>query len=207
MKKYLIISLLSIACFDTANAADPSYLKLKIYKIAVSTSNLCTNLITIYNNSAAEYKDVLQGASLGSGAISPGTYPCVVMEMSDNIKYATGTTTGTCTADTDYTFDVCGNGTTNSVLIDGTAVTCNGSVDNTVAIYISTASTWTTGSGEPFTAPTVDGDTDSGVQLGSALVLATGSSRAKFVVNGTGKVDGSGGQCEMQPPAFSFVKL
>ncbi|NCN95692.1 MAG: hypothetical protein GW917_03125, partial [Bdellovibrionales bacterium] len=119
----------------------PSALKLKVYKFAVSTNPLCTNLVTVVDNGSTPLEVDFSGSvNLGSGSLADGTYPCVVIEMSDKIKYtsASTSTAGNCVSGTEYTLDVCSSGT--STLVDGTTVTCS-AADNKVALHISTAST------------------------------------------------------------------
>ena len=79
-------------------------------------------------------------------------YPCIVIEMSSQIKYKPTTTQNNCDNTTEYTLNVCQN-TQQSTLIDGSSVTCDGTSDTRIAIYISTGSTWTTGKGDPFLPP------------------------------------------------------
>lgn len=189
-------------------------LKLTVYKMAVSTSPLCTNLITVMDNgnSPTEVDFASGTVSLGSGSVANGTYPCIVIEFSSYIKFSPSTTsTATnCAAATEYTMDVCPSGT--SVLVDGTTSTCAASTDNKVAMYISTASTSSTGV-DAFNAPTSLSDATKGFTLGASLSV-TGTASGKFIVNPDGKVcdgddagcdgGGNGGQCRMEPPSFSF---
>lgn len=233
MKKLVLGMALSACLPFSAFAADlslsASSIKLKVYKMAVSTSPLCTNLITVLNNGSTPTEvDFLQNPSLGSGQLANGTYPCIVIEFSDLVKFtpSANSTSGNCSTATEYTLDVCraANGDT-SKLIDGTTTTCTGTEgDNTtygtpgddrVAMYISTAST---GAGsDAFNPPTVVGDATKGLNLGAALTI-TGTSSGKFVVNPAGQVcdnatagceggAGGGTKCQMGPPAFSFSKL
>jgi hypothetical protein len=198
----LILFLFSLQAFSASQ--DPTELLIKPYKVAVSTSQLCTNLQTVYNESSPSYIDFLTSPTIGSGQLADATYPCIVIEMSSQIKYKPTTTQNNCVSTTEYTLNVCQN-TQQSTLIDGSSVTCDGTSDTRIAIYISTGSTWTTGAGDPFLPPVSIGDANRGIQLTSALVV-DGTSAAKFVVNGTGKIDDST-SCEMLPPVFGFVKL
>lgn len=202
-----------------------SSIKLKVYKMAVSTSPLCTNLITVLNNGATPTEvDFLQNPSLGSGTLADGTYPCIVVEMSDQVKFtpSVNSTSGNCLTSSEYILDVCSAGSNASILIDGSSSACAGTdgapVDNKVAMYISTGAVGGNSS-DVFASPTSVGDTTHGLNLGTALSIA-GTSSGKFVVNSTGKVcdgnsegcegksaDGGGGTCQMGPPAFSFSKL
>lgn len=207
------ILLLTIAAFYAqmamgANSGlNPSSLKLKVYKFAVSTSELCTNPVTVFTNSSPTYKDVYASPNFGSGLPTPDTYKCVIIEFSDQIKYvpATTSTSGNCVAGTEYTLDVCRSGST-STLADGTSVTCNTSAtEDRVGIYISTGATSTGGGSgnNAFAPPSYVGDSASGLNLGSALVVTTSGS-GQLIVNGAGKVEDSGAACDHQPPLFSF---
>jgi hypothetical protein len=192
---------------------NPGILKLKVYKFAVSTSVFCTNLTTVIDNGNTPTEvDFVGGVDLGSGAIAFGTYPCVVVEFSSIIKFRPDatSTTGNCNpSSADVQMDVCGLGSS-SVLIDGSTTTCTNNSADRVAMYISTTST---GAGDAFNAPTIVNDTTKGINLGSALVVSSGST-GLFVVDGTGKVcdgsdggcDGGGnpGVCRMEQPTFSF---
>ncbi|MCB0411138.1 MAG: hypothetical protein KDD22_01345 [Bdellovibrionales bacterium] len=217
MKTY-IFAVLAIALMGSfsAHAADTglnaSSLKLKVYKFAVSSSPLCTNLVTVVDNGTTPSEvNFIGGINLGSGSIANGTYPCVVVEFSDNIKFvpSSNSTSGNCIASTEYTLDVCQSGT--SVLIDGTTTTCSNG-DNKVAMYLSTASSSTTGS-DAFNAPTQVNDSTKGFNLASSLTVS-GSSSGSFVVSPSGKVcdgvdagcdgGGAGAVCRLEPPAFSF---
>jgi hypothetical protein len=187
---------------------DPAYLKLKVYKFAVSTSVFCTNPVTVFTNDNPTYVDVLQSPTFGSGSLADGTYHCVLIEFSDNIKYqpSADSSSGNCQTSTDYTLDVCQSGS--SSMIDGTSTSCT-TGENRVTMFLSTTSTATSGTVNAFTAPQTTNDSSHGFNLGSALTV-NGTGSGSFVVNGTDKVCDSasgncpGSGCEMQPPIFSF---
>lgn len=176
---------------STAFAADTglsaSSLKVKLYKFAVSTSPLCTNLITVIDNGATPVDtQLLGGANLGSGTLANGTYPCVVIEMDDAIKYipAANSTSGNCLTSAETTRTLCHNGDT-SELVDGTVTNCvTGAVDK-VAMYISTATSGNNGDG--FNKPTSIGDTLHGSNLPSALVVS-GDTSATMMVSTAGQL-------------------
>lgn len=214
----LLLLLLSFALNIHASDLniDPSFLKIKVYKFAVSTSPFCTNPVTVIENDSPTYTDVLSNPDFGDGTITDGTYPCVIIEFSDTIKYApnANSTSGNCTNGTEYTLDVCnasGGGTFK--LVNGTTGTC-ASGEQRVAMYLSTTSTSTGGGANAFLPPVTTSDGTKGFNLGSALEVS-GTSIAKFVVNGTDKIcdtndgscNGAATSCEMQPPLFSFSKL
>lgn len=221
MFKYIMLSSLFMISVNAANTGlNAASLKLKVYKFAVSTSSLCTNLVTVIDNGSSPTEvDFVGSVNLGSGTVTDGTYPCVVIEFSDNIKYtpSSNSTAGNCSTSTEYTSDVCRASST-SALIDGTTTTCDSSA-NKVAMYITTASS-ASSSSDAFNPPTTIGDTTKGFNLGSALTIS-GTSSGKFVVNPNGKVcdtDAAAGACDgetdanlntcrMEPPTFSFTEI
>lgn len=237
MKKlFLLCSLLSSTAFATPVGdlnLTPVSLKLKVFKMAVSTSGLCTNLVTVIDNGASPTEvDFTQDPSLGAGSLADGTYPCIVIEFMDGVKFTPpNSASGACLASVEETLDVCrtqdydsdGNTTDpgetgTSLLIDGTTTTCGApGTSDRVAMYISTFAVG--GGSDAFNAPTSNGDTTKGLNLASALTVS-GTAAGKFVVNPAGKVcddtndsgsDCEGGganpSCEMGPPAFSFTAL
>lgn len=210
-KLFVFCTLVSSVC--RANV-DASSLKLKIYKVAFSTSDRCTSATTVYekSDSEASYQDFLISPKITENAtLANGDYKCVIIEFSDILKVTPSSATGSCGI-TEYDQDVCydyGGGSPTSTLINGTTSTCSatkGTADR-VAMYISTASTSTTGTGghSAWTPPTSSADANNGFNLGASFVKS-GATTGKFVVNADGKVDGSGGSCDMQPPLFSFAK-
>jgi hypothetical protein len=218
-----MLSLTSLNSFAATNAGNlnitPNSLKLKIYKFAVSTSPLCTNLITVVDNGSTPTEvDFLNNPNLGNGVLANGTYPCVAIEFADNLKFRVpaASTSGNCVTGADNILDVCSTGNNGtSKLINGTTTTCGVSGTNDkVTMYLSTASTSTTSS-DAFNPPTSIGDGARGFKLNAALVV-TGTSTGKFVVNPTNKVcdraddncdSGGGTTCEMLPPTFGFSKV
>lgn len=215
---YVILMLFGFSASGADLNLSPSSLKLTVYKMAVSSSPLCTNLTTVIDNGTSPSEvEFVGGVSLGSGTIANGTYSCIVIEMASYIKFTPSTTSTStnCQAATENTLDVCSSGS--SVLIDGTTTTCAASTNNRVAMYLSTASTSTTGS-DAFNAPTSTSDATKGFNLGSALTVSATAS-GTFVVNPANKVcddnangcDGGGGgtgvgtgSCKLAPPTFSF---
>lgn len=184
---------------------NPASLKLKIYKVAVSTDPLCTGLVTIFSNDNPTYTDFLAAPTLGSGSVPAGTYNCVAIEFASIIKPTpaeTSTGTGSCIQGTEFELNVA-NGT-NYKLIDGTTGT-GGATETRVAMWLSTASTETTGTNghSAFLPPTSVGSATEGFLLSSPLVVS-GTSSGTFVVNGNGKIEENGASCEFLPPLFSF---
>ena len=213
----LFVLMLSFSAFGATVTGDPTELQVKVFRFAVSASTDCSNPITVVDRgSNADYVNFLDSPNLGSGSLADGTYPCVMIEMSDQIKFKPATNVGVdCVANTEYTLDVCGNNET-VTLFDGSSGTCAGDnganssgsfTETTVTLYLSTASTSSGGSANAFTPPTSGSDASNGFNLGTALTVS-GAQSGTFTVNGTGKVESddttSQGYCEFQPPSFTF---
>ena len=194
------------------SVVDPTTMKVKLYELWVSSNADCSGTFTqVYDDDDAEYQNMLEGPTFGSGELADGTYNCVAMVISDNIQFIPETTEGNCASGTTYTLDVCRSGEgemggegniTSSKLPNGTEVSCTGSFsggtqtlgDDKVAVYLSTSGT---DDGQAF-VPT------SPLSLASAFVKA-GAAQVTFIVDGTGKVESNGSQCDMQPPTFGFT--
>ena len=235
MKKQFLAAILLLSSIS-ANAVplNASSLRLKIYKMAVSSSPNCSNPIVVFTNSSPSYTNFKSGPNLGSGDLADGTYPCVIIEFSDNIKITPDANGTYCQMSVEDTQDVCrdydgpGGSTTTATLIDGTTVTCDSS-DNRVAMYLTTASSATQGS-DAFNPPSCNtaGCGTIGINLASPLVVS-GTAVGKFTVDTDAKVcdgdDGfpggdcgaaqgsnpcaceNDGACNMMVPGFSFTQI
>ncbi len=196
--KILIITFAISIYSLTAMAVNPSSAKVKIYKVSASPNTNCSDAVTIQSVSSPDYVE-MTSVNI-SGALADGTYPCIIFEIGDNIKFTPESTTGSCAGGTEYTINVCRSGTYR--LADGTTGTCTTSEER-VGVFISTLSTNTGGgSGNAFYPPTSGSATD-GIKLDGALVKS-GAKTTTFVLNLDGKIDGTGGSCDMQPPLFQF---
>lgn len=197
---------------SNAMALDASSIKLQVYAVMLSTSPLCTSPVTVFSSVAPTELDFLAQPKLGSGNPPDGTYHCVVIKMSDLIKFTPTGTEGTCTAGQQYTADVCrtdNGGTTQAPDAAGAPAVCNGTdaapVSDAVHLYLTTNANAGTG-GQTFLQPTSTGSTN-GLNLTAPLVIA-GTARSKFIVNATGKVSGGDPNgCGLDPPIFGFQRL
>ena len=208
----LTLALVASALFSApAMALDASSLKLQVYSVMLSTSPQCTSPVTVFSSATPTEVDFLATPTLGSGNPPDGTYQCVIIKMSDLIKFTPKTSAGLCTAGTQYTADVCrsdNGGVTQAPDAVGTPSTCTGTdaapVSNPVYLYLTTNASAGMG-GTTFMQPTGPSSTD-GLNLTAPLVIA-GSAKSKFIVNATGKVGDDGISCGMNPPVFGFQKL
>ena len=115
LSKFVLAVAASLALSPSAMAdnqpsgptVDASSLKLQVYSVMLSTSPLCTNPYTVFSRASPTEVDFLSAPTLGSGNPPDATYNCVIIKMSDIIKFKPSSTSGLCTADTEYVADVC----------------------------------------------------------------------------------------------------
>ncbi len=193
MKKILSILALSLSLpvFATPTGdknLNANSLKFKVYRMAVSTSALCTSPVVVINNGSTAVEVDLKGADpvFGTGFVPNGTYPCIMFEVDDTIKYAgENSTSGNCSPTSETSRDLCrldNNGTTK--LIDGSIFNCTNSVDK-VVLYLST-NTKSNPMNNSFIPP-AGANSDDGIHLASPLVVSNSGS-GKLVVNTDGKL-------------------
>ena len=194
-----------------AMALDASSLKLQVYSVMLSTSPQCTSPVTVFSSATPTEVDFLATPTLGSGNPPDATYRCVIIRMSDLIKFTPRTSAGLCVAGTQYVADVCrtdNGGTTQAPDAIGAPTACMGTdaapVSDAVYLYLTTNASAGTG-GSTFMPPT-DASSTNGLNLTAPLVIA-GTAKSKFIVNATGKVGDDGVSCGMNPPVFGFEKL
>lgn len=211
-----LISFFLVVYSSVVFAIDPSSVKISIYAVAVSTSADCSNpTVVIDNGSTPVEVNFTSTPSLGAATVTAGTYPCVILKMSDVIKFTPAASSGSCNSTVEYTIDVCrsGAGTYTPFNISGTSATygtagtaCTGTsgspIDTQVPLFLSTQSTNTGGGGSAFDRPATAGT--NGFNLSGAFTVSSSGSSGTFVVNFNGKIDGSGGSCDLNPPVFGF---
>ena len=204
-----IVALAAAAlCSANAMALDASSLKLQVYSVMLSTSAQCTSPVTVFSSATATEVDFLAAPTLGSGNPPDGTYQCVIIKMSDLIKFKPSASSGSCTAGTEYVADVCrsdNGGTTHAPDAAGAMTSCTGTdaVPHVDPVYLYLTTNASAGSGGgTFVQPTSI-SSSSGLNLTAPLIIS-GSAKSKFVVNATGKVSGSDVTCGMNPPVFGF---
>jgi len=212
MKSLKLCLLAAAFVSSSALALDASSLKLQVYSVMLSTSALCTSPVTVFSSATPTEVDFLAAPTLGSGNPPDATYNCVIIKMSDLIKFTPSASAGLCTAGAQYTADVCrsdNGGTTQAPDAVGAPTVCTGTdaapVSDPVYLYLTTNATAGTGGGNTFMQPTGTSSAN-GLNLTAPLVLA-GTARSKFVVNATGKVGSDSVGCGMNPPVFGFQKL
>jgi hypothetical protein len=208
--------LLSTPALAATSGLNASSVLLTIYGVAISPNTDCSNATVVANFPGGVQFDFMQNPALLSGNITPGTYNCMIMKMSDVIVFTPSSTSdsGFCTTGQSVTRDVCRAGgptytpttfNADNTVTFGASTACTGSqatpANDQPALFLSTGSTNTSGNNsQPFSQPT---SATNGFNLGAPFVV-TGSNAGTFVVNFTGKVQEQGGVCDLSPPVFSF---
>jgi hypothetical protein len=187
---------------------DPIRLTAKIMAIYVSSSPYCTSPILFFSKSAPIAYDVFAFPVLGSTDNSTGqfngVYPCVIFKMSERLDFRPGTPTDNCIFDNDYSVDVCNSSHVNTG-VDGSTSNCSSTPDETVYLYLSTASATDDpdAATQPFSPPTPS-DNSKGIRMSSPFYIR-GLSAGRLVIDGRNRITGSRGVCTMAMPRFSFV--
>ncbi|MFO1525169.1 MAG: hypothetical protein U1F16_04245 [Turneriella sp.] len=193
MKRFIQIALIACGLMTfsiSAQDAEPATSELEassvlvtVYKIALSTSNLCTSPTVIFQSNSGTQVDIKQVPTLGKGKLANGTYNCLMVEIGKMFNVAASSTQDgnantTCT--TTVNRRACAD-TQPSKLIDGSAVTCQDSQDNSnppqrITLFFTTLSTNTNVSTTATNAlmpPQTTADTTHAFSLSAPIVYPT----------------------------------
>lgn len=193
----------ALICSMADATTNASSLKLQVYSVMLSTSPQCTSPVTVFSNATPTEVDFLVAPTLGSGNPPDGTYQCIIIKMSDTIKFTPTSNDVFCQGGMEYTTDVCQTGEfTRAPDAGGFATPCSTGAADLVYLYLTTGRSGS-GGGNAFLQPPAPNNTTYGVNLTSPLVVS-GAATAKFVVTAAGAVVGSLGSCDMNPPVFGF---
>ena len=181
---------------------------LKVYKAYVSENGNCTNpvLLVEAKNPGGDDFDMQSNPTIGEGAIPPKKYQCLIMEMSDKVRFRPAATEGSCTSGTEYTIYVCQNGSS-TTSPTGVSTACSGTQSNgedRVFVYVSRWSSATDGAvgHNAFAPPLSNGDSTKGLRMENEIDVTGGA--GSFIFDLTGKITGGGATCDMNPPKFGF---
>ncbi|MFZ5630063.1 MAG: hypothetical protein ACOY5B_13100 [Spirochaetota bacterium] len=163
---------------DSEPAGPPTYpevassIKIRVYKLALSTSAECTSPVTVFESAAGVEADLVSKPTFGKGKIPSGTYNCMMIELSKVINV---TGRDVCTTATDKL--ICPDSTTSQTIGSSTAgnVSCSGGTGNNqhVTLYFTTQATRTeanTYESRVLLPPQNGTDGNSGIKLPGALV-------------------------------------
>ena len=185
---------------------DPKYLKMKVYKLALSEDPYCQNPIIIFENDSPTYLNMIDLPNLGNGEITEGNYHCRMIEVSDKIVFASNSSAGGCTLEQEENTDICSDSNISFQLIEDQSIqTCNNN-EQKIAIFFSTASAneSNTFTNNGFMAPK-----PSNLNLGyrqNDELFVNSPLLLQLVVNGHSRIDNRNNTCEMQLPLFKLTQ-
>lgn len=183
----------------------PELFNVKVHGFSVSASGDCSDPITLLDDADPPLTDMMDNPTIWEGEVPDGTYPCVIMEISDILRLSPTESSddGQCVQGELAIQDVChGDDDDGFRRLDGSVGDC-ADEEQRVALYLSTWSTRQE-STNPFWPPTEDGDTTAGLELDGELVV-DGDTIGTFVIDATGQVQSAGDHCEVLPPTFAFL--
>lgn len=195
-----------LLCSNAMAVTSASSLKLQVFSVMLSTDQNCGNPVTVFSNNSPTEVDFLVTPTLGGGNPPDGVYECVIIKMLHSIKFKPNAGEANCTAGVEVSDDVCQTSEQTNAPGDLMSRFCKPKTidpNDSVYLYLTTGKSSTTG-GNAFRQPT--GLNTFGLPLASPLVVS-GTSRAKFVVDTTGKVNGTSGTCGIDAPRFDFRAL
>lgn len=194
-------------------AVSPSSVLITIYKAWISASDTCSNPIEVFSNDSGKTFDMTSSPTITTTSVPEGTYPCVIAQISDQIRYTPSASEGSCASGTEYTRDICREdegSPRQSIDPDGNITTCTGTetnhIENRLTVYISTLSTNDPASdsgGENEFFPPTTSDPSRGIKLSNALVVNSDKTGI-FYTDFSNKITGAESECDLNPPIFGF---
>jgi|GEM_PF-885253 len=153
----LFTSLFSFASLSFAadTGLDPSSVQVRVYAVAISPNTDCSNATAVTTYPGGQVFDFESNPTIFSGAVANGSYPCVILQISDQVTFtpATTSTSGHCVAGTPVTTPICNSGNgqryqtmtvnNDNTVTFGAVQGCTaavGSGGESVALFLSTAS-------------------------------------------------------------------
>ena len=181
---------------------DAASITVRIHGFAVSKNKDCSSPVVVFSSSIGVENDLLSSPTYGSGPVDPGSYECVIIELSKVIKTSAASSSGSCTQGQVFSDVICRDGQ-GSQLLDGTSVTCSGGDANPqhVAVYVTTVSAGQGGE-RALLPPSSANDVTSGLKLSGPLVVG-GDTPVTLSVDPKKFLDGSGSSCGTSAPGFS----
>lgn len=187
-----------------ALGGSPTSMLVKFYGLAVSTNTDCSSPQLVFDiSSSPQTYDMYANPTIFSGNLSNGTYECVIMRISDNLRFtvdsaAVAAHPSYCVdTSTIYTTDIYRSGESGWKNLDGNSITAHGSasspVEDIVEIYAST---------DTSAAIAIGKSPNQVITLTSALTLP--GSTTFFVDFNNGIDDHSGSQCWLEEGSFGF---
>lgn len=204
------VSIFCFLSFPILAALDPASLTSKVFAMYVSTSPYCNSPKLVFSKDQSVFYDVFGFPTLSvtdnKDHSYDGIYHCLIFKMSERFQFVPNVSGGaTCLFTSVYTQDLCPSGN-QTVSVDGTQINCTNAGDETVYLYLSTASDTNDPDQlvAPFSPPQLS-DTSKGVKLNAPYSIS-GLSAGRLVIDASSRISASGGSCLLDFPKFSFVR-
>ncbi len=177
---------------STSLLVDPSLFRVGFYRLYLSSNVDCSAPTLVHDYGARADFDLVTGPTLFSATGVPaGSYPCLIMTMSDVMEFVPDSDVGPCVAGTTYHTDTYREGESDWKDVSGAPITGTGTdaspVDNMVDVFFSTDPAAVIGRG--YSANQV-------LTLGAPAVVPGTST---FYLNGSGAVTEEDGSCRIVP--------
>lgn len=175
-----------------ARATDPTVFKLGFYRLYLSSGVDCSAPALVHDYGIKTEFDLLTSPTLFSLTGVPiGTYPCLIMTISDILTFVPEADDGPCVAGTTYTTDIYRAGETDWLDVNGSSIIGTGTdaspMDDKVDIFFSTNPA----------AVIARGYSPNQVGILGSPAIVPGAST--FYWDGSGGVGDDGGTCRMEP--------
>lgn len=215
--KYLAILAFFISSSVQAATFDVTAVKIKVYGMWVSPSQNCENPVKVFENVTPNEVNLISNPQLGGGDIADGTYPCVMIKISDRIQLehnGTGACSGYSIEPIDlFTPDAYsllaqeqssrfqgmytnstqlrGDGVLNDILVEENSAFQATTAEDTLFLFLSTGSSST--GRAIYHRPRQSNDSVFGEKLNSPFVVS-GSTAGTLTVNGLRQLTDEGSQ-------------
>ncbi len=213
--KYIISGTVFCLSLSVQALTNSTSTKLNIFGVWLSANADCSSPVEVINSVTSTEYNMNSNPTFGSKAIAAGTYKCLILKMTDTVKFTPAATQGTCTLGVEATIDICkasNSVNTSKDALTGATISCLNTLGDVVYVYVSTNSHCADSieagcNGTPtfsngFLPPTQADDFQRGVKLASNMAL-TANATGTFVFNTDNKVDGTGVSCNLEPPVMS----
>jgi len=177
---------------STSQMVDPSLFRVGFYRLYLSGNTDCSAPTLVHDYGARNDFDLVTNPTLFTAAGVPnGSYPCLIMTMSDVMEFIPDSDTGPCVAGTTYRTDTYRDGESDWKDVSGAPITGTGTdaspVDNMVDVFFST---------DPAAVIARGYSSNQVLTLGAPAVVPGTST---FYLNGTGSVTEEDGSCRIVP--------
>lgn len=205
---WLLDLLPGVEAFATPSGS-PTSVKIKLYAAYASTSAACTSPVTLVDNGSTPVEhDFATAPIIASGDPGAGTYNCLILKMSDNIKFkADATAVAAWSPDcgntsTEHTFDIYRDGGADDGTWkdkDGNAIDATGTVTSPGADIVYVYATTNTASA---TGGALGVSANQTLQLNGALTVP---GRTTYYFDATNGIQTNSNKCWIENVTMGFI--